>query len=90
MFSALGTDQVAAEILIRRKLKGTAVIPDTEKHKLWKPQPSPLQKIAGDGNKTGHSLLPLQPWCHASTGFVDGQALGYLSGYLLRRHSRGG
>jgi hypothetical protein len=48
---ALGTDQVAAEILIRRKLKWTAVIPGADEHKLWKPrQPSPLQEFAGEGN----------------------------------------
>jgi hypothetical protein len=31
---ALGTDQVAAEILVRRKLKWTAVIPCADQHKL--------------------------------------------------------
>ena len=35
---ALGTDQVAAEILVRRKLKWTAVIPCADQHKLWKPR----------------------------------------------------
>ena len=46
---ALGTDQVVAEILIRRKLKWTAVIPGADDHKLWKPrQPSPLQEFAGE------------------------------------------
>jgi|GEM_PF-932301 len=34
---ALGTDQIAAEILVRRKLKWTAVIPCADQHKLWKP-----------------------------------------------------
>ncbi|MEG3908679.1 MULTISPECIES: SLOG family protein [unclassified Microcoleus] len=35
---ALGADQVAAEILVRRKLKWTAVIPCADQHKLWKPR----------------------------------------------------
>lgn len=35
---ALGTDQVAAEILIYRKLKWTAVIPCADQHNLWKPR----------------------------------------------------
>ncbi|MEG3933770.1 MULTISPECIES: SLOG family protein [unclassified Microcoleus] len=35
---ALGTDQVAAEILVRRKLKWTAVIPCADQHLLWKPR----------------------------------------------------
>ena len=34
---ALGTDQVAAEILVRRQLKWTAVIPCADQHELWKP-----------------------------------------------------
>lgn len=43
---ALGTDQIAAEILIRRKLKWTAVIPCADQHKLWKPrQQSHYQKL---------------------------------------------
>lgn len=35
---ALGTDQVAAEILVHRKLKWTAVIPCADQHLLWKPR----------------------------------------------------
>ncbi len=35
---ALGTDQVAAEVLIYRKLKWTAVIPCADQDKLWKPR----------------------------------------------------
>jgi hypothetical protein len=50
--SALGTDQVAAEILRSRKLKWIAVIPSAEKHKLGKrSQLLPLPKVAGEGNK---------------------------------------
>ena len=35
---ALGADQVAAEILVHRKLKWTAVIPCADQHLLWKPR----------------------------------------------------
>ncbi|MEG5175579.1 SLOG family protein [Microcoleus sp. B3-D7] len=35
---ALGTDQLAAQILIRHKLKWTAVIPCRNQHKLWTPR----------------------------------------------------
>lgn len=43
---ALGTDQIAAEILVRRKLKWTAVIPCADQHKLWKPhQQSHYKKL---------------------------------------------
>ena len=35
---ALGTDQVAAEILVRRQLKWTAVVPCGDQDKFWKPR----------------------------------------------------
>ncbi|PSB52161.1 DUF1273 domain-containing protein [filamentous cyanobacterium Phorm 6] len=35
---ALGTDQVAAEVLSIRRLKWTAVIPSADQDKLWKPR----------------------------------------------------
>lgn len=85
MVSALGTEQVAAEILIRRKLKGAAVIPGTEGHKLWKPrQLSPLQEIAGEGNKTGHTLpITVAVSCkHGICGWSSDQISVWLSSPL--------
>src|SRR4028119_1317853 len=35
---ALGVDQLAAEVLIYKKLKWTAVIPCADQHLLWKPR----------------------------------------------------
>ncbi len=35
---AIGTDQIAAKILVRRNLKWTAVIPCADQDKLWKPR----------------------------------------------------
>jgi uncharacterized phage-like protein YoqJ len=35
---AIGADQIAAKILVRRNLKWTAVIPCADQDKLWKPQ----------------------------------------------------
>ena len=49
---AIGTDQIAAEILIRRKLKWTAVIPCADQDKLWKPrQRSHYRKLLGQATK---------------------------------------
>ncbi|MEG4838351.1 SLOG family protein [Microcoleus sp. B9-D4] len=49
---ALGTDQIAAEILVRRKLKWTAVIPCADQHKLWKPhQQSHYKKLLDQATK---------------------------------------
>jgi uncharacterized phage-like protein YoqJ len=49
---ALGTDQLAAQILIRRKLNWTAVIPSADQHKLWKPhQQSHYKKLLEQATK---------------------------------------
>lgn len=49
---ALGTDQVAAEILVQRKLKWTAVIPCADQDKMWKPhQRSHYRKLVEQASK---------------------------------------
>ncbi|MEG4302402.1 SLOG family protein [Microcoleus sp. D3_18a_C4] len=49
---ALGTDQIAAKILIRRNLKWTAVIPCADQNKLWKPrQRSHYKKLLEQATK---------------------------------------
>ena len=49
---AIGTDQVAAEILVRRNLKWTAVIPCADQDKLWKPhQRSHYRKLLEKATK---------------------------------------